>query len=213
MTRLNYTLFISIFSLLSLTFSGQHAHSYYSALETGEVLDEGEYKATAEVQLLTNENTGANFLGRFDTWLSEELNFQGLVGFGEVDAQIGGFVKWVPYPDYDNQPAIGFKAGAMYARIADDNEVSFRITPFISKAFRSQFGTFTPFLSLPSGIRTVKGDIDLPIQIAPGIEWKTPDLEKLAFVFEAGFDVNDAFNYLSFAVKLKMDDTNGIVLE
>lgn len=204
---------IHLFVAFLLFIHGFSAYGYYSTLETGELLKEGEYKATAESQLLTEDTTGVNFIGRFDTWLSEELNFQGVFGFGEVDLQLSGFIKWVPYPDYGEQPAIGFKAGALYSRIGNENELSARWTPFISKAFRGDFGIFSPFASLPTGIRSINGDIDIPVQIAGGVEWKTPDLEKLAFLFEAGFDVNDAFSYLSFAVSLQMDDTRGIVLE
>lgn len=209
MTRSYFPLFFLVFFVVQ----GFSAKAYYSTLETGQLLEEGQYKATAGVQLFTDDTTGVNFNGRFDTWLSEELNFQGVLGFGEIDAHIGGFVKWVPYPDYGNQPALGFKAGALYARIANENELSARLAPFTSKTFHNNFGTFTPFASLPLGLRSINGEIDLPIQVAGGMEWKTPDLEKLAFIFEVGFDINEAFSYLSVGASLQMDDTNGIVFE
>lgn len=204
--------FTFVFPIMLMLFT-HSAFAYYSNLDTGEVLKEGEYKALAETQLLTDDTTGVNFVGRFDTWMSEELNFQGVLGFGEIDTQIGGFVKWVPFPDFDQQPAIGFKAGGLYARAANENEISFRVTPFISKAFSTDIGTFVPFASLPTGIRTINGDVDTPIQIALGTEWKTYNFEKLRFLVEAGFDVKDAFSYLSFAVSLHIDDDNGIVIE
>ena len=187
--------------------------AYYSSLDTGELLKEDEYKASFETQFITDDGTGTNFVGRFDTWMSDELNAQALLGFGEVDIQLGGFVKWVPIPDYGQQPALGVKLGGLYARQHDAHELNFRVSPFLSKSFETNIGIFQPFASLPTGVRTIDGDVDTPLQVAFGTEWKTFNFEKLRFLIEAGFDINEAFTYISFSASLFMDDENGIVFE
>lgn len=193
-----------------MTLFSQSASAYYSVLETGQILEEGEYKAAVEMQAITDGPEGANFIGRFDTWLSEELNSQFLIGAGEVDFQLGGFVKWVPFPDIDQQPAIGIKLGGLFARFGDQSELSLRLSPFASKKFDSEIGMLTPYAALPFGIRTIDGETDTPIQLAFGTEWKPLAFDHISFIAEAGFDIDDAFTYISLAAQLTWNDTDGI---
>ncbi len=208
----HYKIATTLMAVIGVSISTS-AHAYYSLLETGNLLAEGEYKATLETQVLTDGYDGANFVGRFDTWLTEELNSQVLIGTGEIDFQVGGFVKWVPFPDLEKQPAVGIKAGGLFASTSGFNELSLRLSPFASKKFESEIGPLTPFIALPIGIRTVEGETDTPVQLAFGADWKPLALEKFNFLTEAGFDIHDAFTYISIAAQLQFDDTNGVVFK
>lgn len=193
-------------------FSPLPSKAYYSVMDTGEIIPEGRYKLGLESQFITDDDSGINLVGRFDHWVSEELNFQGLLGFGEVDLHAGGFVKWIPFPDFDEQPAIGLKAGMLYAREDGVNELSFRLYPLISKTFTSNIGEWTPYASLPIGFRTIDGETDVPVQLAFGSQWKTDHFENLQFVGEVGLDVSDAYTYISIGAVLYADDQEGLVI-
>lgn len=205
--------FLQIFYPIALIFFvlfHPFGQAYYSTLDSGEVLKEGNYRITGGFQGITSEDTGLNLTGRFDHWLNEELEVQGVAGFGVIDFQAGAFVKWVPIPDYENQPAIGIKVGALYGTVEGESEFSFRFHPLISKRFEVDFGALTPFASLPIGMRFRDSKIALPTQIVGGSFYEHPDLENVRFAVELGFDLNKAFNYISLGIQLAIDDEEGI---
>lgn len=193
------------------------ANALYSVLDTGELLDEGDFRANVETQLITDNDDGVNLIGRFDSWFNEDSNLRGVVGFGTTDLYLAGFYKWVPYPDSDGQPAIGVSGGLAYARyeVEDETlgELSIRIHPLVSKKFEVDVGELTPYGSLPIGMASRDGDTDFPVQLVGGVEWKTGRWDKLTFSAEVGFNVNDAFSYFSLAAQLYFDMENGLVLE
>ena len=185
-------------------------HSYYSTLDTGEILKEGNYRVTGGAQAITSEDTGVNVTGRFDHWLNEEMEIQGLAGFGVVDFQAGAFLKWVPIPDYEKQPAVGLKAGVLYGSVEGESELTFRIHPMISKKFETEIGKVSPFAALPLGMRFKDSKVSVPTQIVGGGFYEHPDLENVRFAVELGFDLNKAFNYITLGVQLAIDDEEGI---
>ena len=97
----------SVTLLIAIMFSATPAHAYFATLDTGEVLREGQFQAMFAPQIIFNNYDGANFTGRLDMGLAEGVSARGILGFGKVDFQIGGMVKWVPFPDTASQPAIG----------------------------------------------------------------------------------------------------------
>jgi hypothetical protein len=186
---------------------------FYSTVDDGKILDRGQYRLTGTGQLITSEGSGGNATGRFAHWWNDELQLEALAGFGEVDFQAGGFVKWVPIPDYKDQPALGVKAGVLYGTIEGLSEFSFRIHPMISKSFDSDIGSFTPYGSIPVGMRFFDSKIDIPTQLALGSFYRHPELESVSFALELGFDLNKAFNYVTLGVVIHVDDDEGIVVK
>jgi hypothetical protein len=193
-----------------LLFWSAPSFAFYTTMDTGRLLKEGEFKIGAEAQFITEGDDGVNLAGRFDGGINDELGWKSLVGFGTTDVFLGGFVKWVPVPDMDSQPAIGVIGGVLYANYDDVSELSLRAHPFVSKEFHPEIGTLTPYLALPIGIRTIEGDSDVPFQVALGADFRPDGLEKIDFIAEIGFDVNDAFPYFAFGATLEFDSENGI---
>lgn len=185
-------------------------HAYYSTLTTGDLLERGNYEMNVETQFITDDDSGVNLVGRFDSWLSEDSNLRAVLGFGTTDFQVGGFYKWVPYPDVEGQPAIGLMAGLLYASTEGLDDISVRVHPFVSKKFEIELGEITPYGALPFGIRSMDGETDVPVQAVIGAELKTVNLEKIRFMGEIGFDINEAFTYVSLAASLQWDEENGI---
>ena len=194
----------SLFVLFLLTFTTK-ASALYSTMTTGELLSKKQYKVQAESQVLTNFDHGLNLLGRFEMNLREDANFIGVLGFGTTDFQAEAYYKWVPFPDVDQQPAIGLMAGVNTARYEDVDEFGVRFHPFISKHLSIDIGDLTPYTSLPIGFESRDGQLDVPIQIVLGSRIALNDIEWGAFYYEMGFDLHEAFSYVSVSVEFLLE--------
>lgn len=189
--------------------SSVSSFAYYSTFDTGELVKEGRVEALLETQFVTDNNSGMNLNARADYGLNDESSFRALLGFGATDFQIGGFYKWVPIPDYKDQPAIGLSAGVMYARYSGENELALRLHPFLSKKFEIDHGMLTPYAALPVGLRSFDGENQVPIQFQLGTRFKHNDIKHIAFNAELGFNVKDAFTYISFGAVFALDEDYG----
>lgn len=190
------------------------AQSYYSVLDTGEILSPGKFDLSLETQFVTAQGTGMNLTSRFDTPLSEETQLRAMLGFGTTDFHAGGFLKWVPIPDSGRQPAIGLIAGAMVGRDENDKNLTksyftARVAPVISKTFEPNFGSITPYASLPVGLRFGDGT-EVPIHLAFGTELRTQHLENIRWRAELGFNLNKSYSYISLNAVLDIDEAKGV---
>lgn len=192
--------------LAALVLVAQPSQAYYSVLDTGDVIAPGHYQAIVQPQLVFNRYDGFNFVGAFDTGLNEESSVRGLIGFGKVDFQIGGIYKWIPFPDTARQPAIGGQAGVIVARVAGDTEVSFRLSPLVSKKFSTEIGDLSAYGSLPIGLTSRSNDTTVPVQLVGGAQLTPLDNPNLSYSAELGLNVSKAFSYLSVAVAYRFDD-------
>ena len=118
---------------------------------------------------------------------------------GELQDITAGFLKWVPFPDLDTQPAIGIMGGVSFSGNHGYSSFSALIKPFISKTYEFEFGHFTPYGGLTTGSTSSDGHSSSPLFVHGGMEWKPKDLPQLNFMGEIGFDINDAFNYISIS--------------
>jgi hypothetical protein len=196
-----------LIAFVSLVLISRPAFAYFNTLDTGEVIQPGHYRAMIAPQVIFNKFSGATVSAAFDTGVDEDQSIRALVGFGEVDFQLGGLYKWVPFPDVaDGQPAIGIIGGVVWAKIGDDNALSLRLHPIVSKKFESEVGDFTPYVSLPFGLTDYRDDTFAPIQLVGGTEWKTLHFENLTFMAELGLNLNKAFSYVSAAAVWYFDE-------
>lgn len=188
------------------------SHAFYTFQDTGDLLAPGRYALGGELQMVTSGDSGVNAVGKFDGGINDSLNYRAVVGFGNVNYQMQALIKWVPIPDVDSQPAIGLTTGLLYANYdiegsnGDDNEFSVRFIPFLSKKFDSAVGPFTPYVAAPLAIRTFDGDSDVPVSLAIGTKYSHIDLKGVEFTAEAGFNVDDAYNYISIGAIFPFDD-------
>jgi len=189
--------------LLGLLAISAPAHAYYSVMDTGEVMSSGRYKLTPEIQFIT-QGGGANVGTNFDYGWNDDVGLRAQIGAGDTDFYLGGFLKYMPFPDIDNQPAIGFNAGLVYARDAGDNDYTVRVEPIVSKKFDVQFGAINPYASLPLGIqhrgadKYVNDHNNLTVQLAVGTQVDLKTLPNVGLMAEIGIDLNKTSNYVSF---------------
>ncbi len=183
------------------------AQAYFSTIDTAEVIAPDQYQISLEPQLILNRYDGANAVMRFDTGLNESSGIRGILGFGKVDFELGGMYKYVPFPDLEKQPAIGFEAGAILARVNGGTEFSLRFHPLISKRFATEVGDLIPYASLPIGITSRPDQTVVPIQIAGGTEFRPLNYKNWSFFGELGINLNQSFSYLSVAAAWRFNDS------
>lgn len=199
-----------IISMLLMFSTG--AQAYYATLDTGKIVPTGKYRALLGPQFITSgENDGTNFSARFDAGVGESTTLRGLVGVGSDDFFYTGlFVKYVPFPDTDEQPALGIIGGATFGREEFSGEkkevLTLRVSPLISKDFETDIGVVTPYGSLPISTAFVNGTTIYPVQLAGGAEFKPYSWQNVSFMAEAGLKLNKAFSYVSLAVVFEFAD-------
>jgi hypothetical protein len=196
------------FVLGSLSFSSKAA-AYFSVIDTGELIAPNRYQVGLESQVVLNEFEGMNFVGRFDAGIDESSSARAILGFGKVDFQAGAFYKYIPFPDVEGQPAIGFTTGLMLARVAGGTEFSLRFNPLVSKRFQTEIGDFVPYAALPLGLRNTDAGSFVPVQIVGGTEFRPLSSTNWSYFAEAGVNLSKAFSYISLAFMYRFDDSSG----
>lgn len=201
--------------------------AYYGVLDNGEILTDGKLKLTPDFQVLT-ENGGLNLGGTFDMSIQDEYGLRALFGFGKTDYYGGAMFKWMPVPDMDNQPSIGGNIGVVYGKNGDTRDLTFRFEPLISKKIMVEQTVFTPYISLPVGIRVRNGssysenypyekesyqETDLTFQMVLGSQLQLEGLKNVQFLAEIGLNMDKAPGYISFAAVFYYDRENGFSIE
>ncbi len=198
---------------LAATTLSSSAFAFYTFQDTGDMLAAGRYATVTELQFVTSRDSGVNFVGKLDGGLNDEFNFRAVIGTGNTDFQIQGLLKWVPIPDYENQPAIGLTTGFLWARYDSrasrdetENEFSVRVIPFVSKKFETDIGLITPYVALPFAIRDYGSESDVPFHLALGSKYSHSDIAGVTFTAEVGLDIDDSFDYVSIGAIFSMDE-------
>lgn len=188
------------------------AHAYFSTIDTGDLVAPQKFQAILEPQLILNRYDGLNAIARLDTGLGENSAVRGLLGFGKVDFQVGGFYKYIPFPDTPNQPAIGGEAGVIFARVGGETEFSIRVHPLISKRFETEIGDVSPYVSIPLGITSRSGNSSngggtfVPVQLVGGAQLQPLNTPNIAYFAEIGINVAKSFSYISAAIAFRFDE-------
>lgn len=174
-----------------------------TVLDTGEIIEPGNYELGVQTQFLTDDPSGVNFAGHVYLPVNSAWNLRFHAGTGSTDFNLGGGAKWIPIPDINQQPAIG---GIMEIEWASDDNFDYltaRVAPLVSKMFRWEYGGMTPFAAVPVGLRYL---IDRPegakrtdvfVQLALGVELDFEAFDNFSVIGEGGFDLKDSFTYFS----------------
>ncbi len=195
---------MKIFVFLIMTTLASLAQAYFSTVESGEIIPAGKYKLGAETQF----TDGVNLIAHFGAQLTDESSFSALIGTGDTDFQTGAFYKWIPIPDFNDQPALGVKAGAIYARDGTTSFLSFRVHPLISKKFETPNGLFIPYASVPVGLTTGQGKTTFPVQLAVGTEYQHKEVPGWTFGGEFGINAKDANSYIAIFASTLIDEVS-----
>jgi hypothetical protein len=182
------------------------ASAYLSVQESNEITPPGKFKLGFEPQMKLSRGSGANFSAFFDAPINDEMSARTLIGAGDLDLFAGASFKWVPIPDYENQPAVGGKVTAVFSKEDSDNFISLGFAPIVSKRFDSEVGLFIPYASLPVNFVNGKSTTTTHINVALGTEFISPKADNMTFGGELGVDLHDSFSYLSAYLTIYLDD-------
>lgn len=190
-------------------FLTSQAQAYLSMAESGELVSPGKYQVGIEPQFLTNKGNGANVNVFFDTALSDSSSARISMGAGSVDFNTFASVKWIPIPDFDNQPAMGLRAGAGIARDEDENVIQFQVAPLVSKRFDTEYGLTVPYLAVPFTFLNTKEENLVASNLVLGSEFQYVDWKEASMGAELGVDLNKSYSYISLFLTFPFESHKG----
>lgn len=195
---------------LSMLLISSTSMAYLTISETAELPPATYYQLGFEPQFLTNKGGGTNATAFFDAPFTESSSGRLWLGAGVIDFNVGATFKYVPFPDVDNQPGIGFRAGGFFARKSSENFLTLQLAPIFSKKVNTDNGLFTPYAAVSLNITNTKERNFTGSQIVFGSEYKTPEIPKMYFGLETGIELNDSYSYISGTVTFPFDSSKGL---
>ncbi len=183
----------SICHFVILLLSPLPALSFLSTIDSGELVPVNQYRLILEPQI-----SPYNLAAHFDAGISDSSQLRVSLGAGESATHFDFSVKYIPYPDIDNQPAIGYKLGLLFANEKDNvSSLGVRFTPLVSKRYMIDQNYFTPYLGLPLGVSVQKSTSKTPSHFVLGVEVSMPTAPDMQFGAEVGANLRDSFSYIS----------------
>jgi len=197
-----------ILSSLFTSFAAQA--SFLSIGESGEILSGKDYQIGFSPQIATSGYSGVNAGAFLDAVWTEDMSSRFMLGVGEVDFYSSGSLKYIPFPDYERQPAMGLRGSFWYGREGSENITVFQIAPMVSKKYKSaDYGTLVPYAAWGLNIGSEDGDSENGHQFFIGTEWKSPQVENVNFSAELALNLQNSVSGINFFVSIPFDNKTG----
>ncbi len=200
--------------LLFIFFTSNQALSYYTTHDTGDILPKDQREVFSHIQFFTSEGLKTNIMAGYD-WPSNQnpsAQYRAQIGLGHsLSAAIK--YKWVPIPDYENQPSMGGIFSAQVAMPSSQTEFTLTASPLLSKRYDTNIGVNNFYASLPVSVQFYDGATNVPIQLIGGTFFKLDDYENLHFTAEIGVGLTKSFNYISLGMTLNFNKSDGIKIK
>ena len=181
-----------------------------STMTSGHILPSETFALVGEAQIITTRpHNGGSLIAHTHYGFNESINFIGSLGLG-TNTQVGAKIKWIPFPDYENQPALGLIAGFNYSTFTALDDIRIYMSPIISKEFVIPSGSITPYTSLPISLSSQSRpnndrEIKAPIRLAFGSELNIDAMEGWILLSEVGLNISDSLTYISIGAKYTFD--------
>ncbi len=183
-----------ITALVTTLLLAQPCYSYQSLMTSGDLIQPETFQVLGYLESIFDELDGMNINARGVYGINDEMQADLEIGMGELNIMLGAFLKWVPIPDYDKQPAIGVRAGLSYIDHDLYSQTSISAMPFVSKGYNAEYGRFVPYVGFPLAINSNKIDTYFSSRIVFGTEWTHPEEKQIHVVAELGFELSKSFN-------------------
>ena len=173
--HLSFSIRIFVVSaLFGIGFLSSKSFAAFGLLETAEIIPQGVYRVGFAPELYMGNGGGIDTSAFLDLYTGPSLNSRFEIGSGVTDFWAAASAKWVPYPDYGNQPAIGLRGKFIYLREADINFYNTQIAPIFSKRYTTDRGVFIPYAGLPMTFIYEKSSNNFTIsKLCFGTEWES----------------------------------------
>lgn len=196
-------------SLLFALLVTPSAHAFLSMAESGELVPPGKYQVGLAPQFLTNRGGGTNVDVFFDAPINDSTSARINMGGGAVDFNAFASVKWIPFPDVDNQPAIGVRGGAGIFRDEGENGLLMQIAPLISKKFETEYGLTVPYMAVALNLVNSKEENYTGSNIVFGTEFHSSEVNNVTFGAELGAELSKSYSYITLFVAFPFDSSKG----
>jgi hypothetical protein len=194
------------FFIIFISFFIQIASAYMTVSESGELVPENQFRLSLEPQ--TNY---FNFNAHFDMGVAEDAQIRLSAGVGSGNYNFDFFYKRIPFPDYDTQPAFGYKIGTLLARENNFNVITPIFSPLVSKTILVNKDKWIPYLALPIGVSVYQSHSTTPVHFVAGFEFVPESAENMQFGTEMGFNIKDSFTYMSAFISFYFEPTEQVI--
>ena len=192
------------------TFLSHLANAYLSITESAELVPTKHYQVGVVPQLLTSDGGGLNMNVFLDNGINEAMSARIEMGGGSVDFHTFASVKWVPFPDFEKQPAIGLRVGGGLARDSSENLLHGQVAPIISKKVGTSFGLATPYIAVPFSIVNMQGQNTVGTNLTLGSQLNYEKWQSGVLGAEWSLDLNQSFSYISVFVSFPFESHKGL---
>lgn len=158
-----------------------------SLMTTGDILQKNQVQGLGYLEFWRGTNANA----RLSVGINEELQGDFEVGSGDIDFMTSANLKWVPFPDYERQPALGIRGGLTYIDTDRYSQTSVVATPFASKAFESPHGKFAPYAGVPLAVNSNSDDTFFTARMIVGLEWTPINMSNFHVIGEGGLKISN----------------------
>lgn len=200
-------LFLPLLPLLFLPLTT--SANYLSIGESGEMIPTDSFRLGGSLQTLSAGKGGLNIGGFLDAGWRDDLSSRFLFGVGSVDFHMGGTLKYIPFPDVGNQPALGLRTAFWLTRIEDTSVTTFQVAPLASKKININKGNLTSYFALPINFVFFKNKNETGTQFTVGAEYEHPDMHDVFFAAEVNLNLNKSESGLSVFASIPFDNKTG----
>lgn len=145
--------------------------AYLALHESAEILPENYFNLGVAPQAFLSEGGGYDVSVFADAHLWHNVDGRLTIGGGDIDFWSQASMKWVPYPDVDNQPAIGVRGAIGYSRNENSDFYHIQVAPIISKKSTSTPYDMIPYAGIPITYISEGNYNEVASQFALGAMW------------------------------------------
>jgi hypothetical protein len=207
---LPHQLLIAAFAFVASVTLPQYSFAFLSFTESAELIGPGHYQFGVEPQLINVGGSGLNANVNFDYGIADDSSGRVSLSTGaDVDFMAFGSYKWVPFPDVNNQPGIGFRGGVGVARVLNNNFMVFQGGPVFSKKTPSSLGPMVPYIAIPIHLISTKNENYFASHLAIGSEMHLLRLPGAKTTLELGMNLSRSYSYLSVLFSFPFEGRKG----
>lgn len=210
--NLPFSKWIQSLLCLGITVLSLNVSAYIDKAQSAELPNRGVDRIGIVPQISFSDSQ-LNLSGFYETLLSDDRSFRLLAGTGSADLYFGFDYKFVPYPDYKDQPAIGGVLNMTISRQGSDNYITILGKPLVSKKMNVDQGLLIPYVALPVGLKVGKGTSTYPISLVVGTEMHPHEFQNMYFSAEITMNIQNSNNAIAAAVIFPFDPEQGFNLK